>query len=99
MNVFWWAKTGTKPGIYTIGLGYVEVVVISAPNDALASQWAQCCANALNARERKLRDFGIDTVYNADGTVNEARSEAAQKARDRHEAMADDARDYNYSGE
>lgn len=53
-NAFWFAK-GEKRGQYEIGLGNFVVVAINAPDDTLASQWAQCCANALNAREAELR--------------------------------------------
>lgn len=86
-NAFWWRRIAY--GDYAIGLGELEIITVTAPDDALGAQWAQCCANALNQRERVLRDFGIDTVYNADGTVNEARSQAAQLARDKWEANAD----------
>ena len=55
MSVFWFAKTGDKEGQYAIGLGNTEVVHIDAPDDTTAAQWAQCCAAALNARERQLK--------------------------------------------
>jgi hypothetical protein len=64
MSSFWFAKTGTKAGQYAIGLGNIEVIVVSAPDDVLGSQWAQCCAAALNAREHKLRLAAISTETN-----------------------------------
>lgn len=87
MSVFWYKRDGK--GLYSIGLGQQIVVQVTAPDDALASQWAQCCAAALNARERALRNVSsIDAVYRADGTLDEVKSFAAQAARDKYEANA-----------
>jgi len=55
MSVFWFAKGGSKAGIYSIGLGNIEVAVITAGTDEQAAQWAQVCTRALNEHERKLR--------------------------------------------
>jgi hypothetical protein len=93
-NAFWWAKSGNgdKAGIYAIGLGDIEVIVITGPDDTLAAQWARCCANALNQREREMNEAHADALSEQREAQQDARNEAMA---DRHEAMISDARDYD----
>lgn len=88
MNAFWWKRSGK--GLYEIGMGSTICVVVTCPDEDLGAQWAQCCANALNARERALRGFiPNDLVCRADGTIDEAASNRRQEQRYRFEANSD----------
>jgi hypothetical protein len=80
-NAFWYAKTGDKAGMYAIGLGNVEIAIITAPDDALAVQWTQCMANALNAREARLRAYA---AIEQESARRDAHNEAMADKWDKH---------------